>query len=486
MIIRTAMMAIAALMGLVSIASAQDILTLNRQHVLTESAVGQHIAARIQAIGEEMDAELAPRAQQIGTEGQQLQAETQTLTPETIQQRPDLMQRIQVFEQNRQLLQRDQQIAVRELQATEQQALQPVNTALRTIVNQIAQERSASVVLERSSVYFAAASTDVTADIIQRLNATLPTVEVTISAAAPLDRAGPSELAFCVDETKIAALEDSQAGAIIAPEALAESVIESGASALVSDKPEATFAQCLPSLARLKPIPHDAPAIAPDARIAESARIGHGAVIGPGASIGENAVIGPHAVIGPGVVIGGGSEIAAHSYLICASIGERVSIGASCVIGGIGFGMAVGSQGAVEIPHLGGVRIDDDVRIGAACTIDRGRFDDTAIGAGTKIDNHCHIAHNVVIGRNGLIAAFAGISGSCVIGDGVIMAGRVGLSDHLTIGDGARLGADTAIMRDVPAGETWLGSPGKPSRTFFREVAAVSRLARPKRKRDSS
>ena len=179
MFVRIAALTAAIFITFVSVASAQQVLTLNRERVLTESAVGKHIATRIEAIGAQIDQELAAQRAPIEQEGQRLNAETQALTSESLQQRPDLMQRIQDLQTQGQEFQRAQQKAIRELQATEAQALRPVGEALQPIISSVAEERGALVVLNQGNVVYSANSTDVTADVIRRLDAQLTTVDVT-------------------------------------------------------------------------------------------------------------------------------------------------------------------------------------------------------------------------------------------------------------------------------------------------------------------
>jgi UDP-3-O-[3-hydroxymyristoyl] glucosamine N-acyltransferase len=131
----------------------------------------------------------------------------------------------------------------------------------------------------------------------------------------------------------------------------------------------------------------------------------------------------------------------------------------------------------VDVPQLGRVILQDGVSVGACSCIDRGAWDDTVVGENTKIDNLVQIAHNVRIGRNCLLAAFTGISGSVVIGDGAMFGGRAGVADHLQVGAGAKIGAAAAVMRDVPAGETWAGQPARPLRNWLREIAWLGRAA---------
>jgi UDP-3-O-[3-hydroxymyristoyl] glucosamine N-acyltransferase len=221
------------------------------------------------------------------------------------------------------------------------------------------------------------------------------------------------------------------------------------------------------------------------AKIEASARVHSTAIIGPGAEIGADAVIGAHAVIGPGVVIGPRSRLADRVTIYCALLGADCFIGAGTVIGGLGFGFAPGPRGIERAPQLGRVLIGDRVETGGNVTIDRGALTDTTIGDGVKIDNLVHIAHNVRIGRDCLIAGQVGFAGSTVVGERVLFGGQAGIADHLTIGDDARIGAKAGLMRDVPEGETWGGYPAQPIRAWLKEAAMLARLARgPKKSKD--
>jgi len=121
--------------------------------------------------------------------------------------------------------------------------------------------------------------------------------------------------------------------------------------------------------------------------------------------------------------------------------------------------------------------IEHDVEIGANSTLDRGSIDDTVVGAGTKIDNLVHVAHNVRIGRLCLIMAQVGIAGSVRIEDGCILAGQVGVSGHHTIGKGATLAAQAGVFGDIPAGETWSGYPARPHKEALRAQATLFKLS---------
>jgi UDP-3-O-[3-hydroxymyristoyl] glucosamine N-acyltransferase len=179
-------------------------------------------------------------------------------------------------------------------------------------------------------------------------------------------------------------------------------------------------------------------------------------------------------VIGPGVAIGRDCRIGANSSIMVALVGDRVIILGNASIGQAGFGVAASSAGALDLPQLGRVILQDDVTIGACTCIDRGAHADTVVGQFTKIDNLVQIAHNVVIGRNCALAAQTGLSGSVIVGDGVQFGGKAGVGDHLTLHDGARLAAGALAMRDIPPRETWCGVPARPIRRFMRELAWVS------------
>ena len=130
----------------------------------------------------------------------------------------------------------------------------------------------------------------------------------------------------------------------------------------------------------------------------------------------------------------------------------------------------------MKIPHLGNVEIADDVEIGAATCIDRGKFGATRIGAGTKIDNLCQIGHNCVIGSMCVICGKVGIAGSTEVGDGTQIGGGCGISDHLKIGKGVSIGAGSGVMNDIPDGEIWYGVPAGERSRVLREYAAVRKL----------
>ena len=291
-----------------------------------------------------------------------------------------------------------------------------------------------------------------------------------IKGLSAVDQAGPDDLAYFDGN----GAPSGNAGALIVRAAIADKA-PTGATLIFADNPRAHFARSAHKIAVDRPFQDDGVAVSPLARIEEGVRLAPGVVVAPGAEIGAESVIGPNTVVGPGVAIGRRARIGPGVSIMCALIGDDVTIHAGAMIGQIGFGVARDARGLADVPHFGRAIIQDGASIGAGTTVDRGLFGDTVIAENAKIDNLCQIAHNVTIGRGVVIAAFGGISGSTQVGDGVMMGGRVGISDHRTIGQGAMLAAGSAVMHDVPAGETWAGYPAKPVRQWLRETAWLSR-----------
>ena len=298
-----------------------------------------------------------------------------------------------------------------------------------------------------------------------------------IGGVATLGDAAGDCVSFCADDAFVAALECTSAGACFVMPSCAAKAPE-GCVALVTRHPQ--FAYAIAAARLVAPREHDASeaAVDPGAVFEDDVTIGHGATIGRDVEIGRGSRVGPGAAIGPGVRIGRDCRIGPGAVVGFALVGDRVHIHAGAVVGEPGFGAAPGPRGLVSLPQLGRVILQDDVRIGANSCVDRGAWDDTVIGERTKIDNLVHIGHNVMVGRDCVMAAYTGISGSCVIGDGCQFGGRAGVIDHIAIGAGARIAADAAVMKDVPAGESWAGSPARPIRTWLRQAAWLARASR--------
>lgn len=301
--------------------------------------------------------------------------------------------------------------------------------------------------------------------------------EVGISAVEPVDAAADSDITFVTDDKHRAALEKSGAGAVL----VAKRIEGLRMPQLIVENVEAALIEVLSIFApRLK---------APAEGIAKNATVGMKVKIEDGVSVGNAAVIDDRAEIGKNSVIGSGCKIGENSrigrncridsnvvvYHNC-NIGKHVIIAANSVIGSTGFGYVRKNGKHQLIPHNGGVVIEDFVEIGANCCVDRAKFGNTIIGAGTKIDNLVQIAHNVVIGKCCLIAGQAGIAGSCKLGDGVVLAGQVGIMDNLEIGSGTIVGAQAGVMHNAGSSRQLLGSPAIELKEEMKLIALRRRL----------
>jgi UDP-3-O-[3-hydroxymyristoyl] glucosamine N-acyltransferase len=218
-------------------------------------------------------------------------------------------------------------------------------------------------------------------------------------------------------------------------------------------------------------------AVAPDASLHPTAFVAAFVVIETGAVIGAGVQLHAGVYVGPGVEIGEDSVLYPRVILRDGvRLGRRVIVHPGAVIGADGFGYTPSPDGHRKIPQVGGVRIEDDVEIGANTTIDRATVGDTVVGRGTKIDNLVQVAHNVQIGEHAIVVAQAGISGSSRLGRGVILAGQVGVADHVTLGDGVMVAAQSGVGTDLRAGEKYLGTPARPLMEAKRVYIAEGRL----------
>ena len=185
--------------------------------------------------------------------------------------------------------------------------------------------------------------------------------------------------------------------------------------------------------------------------------------IGKNFSVGFNSVLKKNIRIGNNVVIGSNCSIAN------AIIGDNVIINDGTVIGKIGYGFKEIKNKLTFIPHIGCVKINDNVYIGSNCTIDRGSISNTSIGEYTMIDNLVHIAHNVKIGSFCFIAGQVGIAGSSVIGDKCMIGGQAGVSGHLKIGNNVKIGGGSGVVKDIEDNQIVMGYPAVPLRDFLKK-----------------
>lgn len=201
--------------------------------------------------------------------------------------------------------------------------------------------------------------------------------------------------------------------------------------------------------------------------VGRQCQIGHRVTIYPHAYIGDNVRIGNDTIIHPGVRVYDNTVIGSHCVIF-----------ANSVIGSDGFGFAPQPDGSYKtIPQLGNVIIEDHVSIGSNATIDCATMGSTIIRAGVKIDNLVQIAHNVEIGKNTVIAAQTGISGSSKIGEQCVIAGQVGIAGHLSLANGTKVGAQSGVGKNIKKeGLSLSGSPAYDLNAHLRALALVRNL----------
>ncbi len=304
-----------------------------------------------------------------------------------------------------------------------------------------------------------------------------------VTTVASLHSAAHDSLVFVEDAKHLDTAIASPAAAVVAGEFAAS--VNSRKPLLIHPQPRLAFARA----AKLLRDDSRGGGTHPLAVVAASARIGKNVVIGPRAVVGENAVIGDETTISAGCAIGDGVGIGADcrvdpnvTIYSGTTLGNRVVIQAGAVLGSEGFGYVRDAEtGRYEqFPQVGRLVIEDDVEIGANSTIDRGALDETRVRRGTKIDNLVHIAHNCQIGRNVVIAAQTGLSGSVTVEDSVVMGGQVGIGDHAHIEEGVILGGGSGILpKKIVRGKgvVFWGTPARPLRQYLKELAYLSRAA---------
>jgi UDP-3-O-[3-hydroxymyristoyl] glucosamine N-acyltransferase len=283
-----------------------------------------------------------------------------------------------------------------------------------------------------------------------------------ILGVASLDAAGPEHVSFLANSRYARAAARSAAGAVV----VGRGVAGLPQALLRVDSPQAAMITLLrlfhpePSV---KPGIHPTAVVAAGASVDPSAVVGACAVVERDARIGGRSRIGALCFVGAGAVLG--DDVTLHPRVVVEDgvvIGNRVIVHAGAVLGADGFGYAFDGTAHRKIPQVGGLRIEDDVEIGANTTIDRATLGETRIGRGSKIDNQVQVGHNCDVGEDVILVAQVGVSGSCTIGDRAVVAGQAGLADHVTIGAGAAITAQSGVPSEVPAGEVWGGQPSRP------------------------
>lgn len=282
-----------------------------------------------------------------------------------------------------------------------------------------------------------------------------------IGGLETLEHAGETDLTFIREARYTKAWLNSNARCVLAPRDLA-----------LPDKPATAVIRVDDVDAAVVALLQAVSPPAPEPGVHPTAVVHPQADIHPTATIDALCFVGPRVRIGAGTILKPGVRV-----LDRCEIGDRCLLHPGVVVGSDGFGfLRAPGGGHLKVPHLGAVRIGDDVEIGANSTIDRGKFGPTLIGDGVKIDNLVHIAHNCRVGDRAVICGCSGIAGSVTIGADVFLGGGVAVKDGLSIGDGAMVGGRSGVLNSIPAGETWIGYPACPLPAGVANMAAYRHL----------
>ena len=308
-----------------------------------------------------------------------------------------------------------------------------------------------------------------------------------VRGISSIPSATEGDIVFAADDTKLKEALESGASVVLTGQFAAS--VRCAKTLLMAPDPKRAFARVATLFANAeRRVGHDESAqIHLSARIGDETWIGPGVVVESGASIGNQTSIEANSVISADAVIGEECRIGPNVTIYSGTqIGNRVVVQAGTVLGSTGFGYVRDDSGQYHLfPQVGRLIIEDDVEIGANCTVDRGALDATVIRRGTKLDNMVHVGHNVEIGEDVVIAAQTGISGSSRIGAGAIVGGQVGIADHVEIEGGVILGAQSGIpSKKVIRGKgiVFWGTPARPIKDYLKELATLSRLTRKREK----
>ncbi len=311
-------------------------------------------------------------------------------------------------------------------------------------------------------------------------------VQGTVDGDAKIDITGLSgtqaatskDLTFALNEARLVAAEQSHSDCILTT----DTIRKSSKTLIRVANPKLAFLVLYQAL--YKPAPkaaftHPTAVVSPTVKLGKNVWIGSHVTIEDHVSIGDNTIIESNVVIKQHSVIGLGCYLYPGVVLYANTIiKDHVILHGGVVVGSDGFGFVQEKGKTYKFPQLGKVIIEEHVEIGSNSTIDRGSLEDTIIGAHSKIDNLCHIAHNVKIGKHMIMAAQSGIAGSTVIGNHVTISGQVAITDNITVGDYAVIAGKSTVINDVKAKTVVWGLPARPIAQTKRQMAVVSWLTK--------
>jgi UDP-3-O-[3-hydroxymyristoyl] glucosamine N-acyltransferase len=291
-----------------------------------------------------------------------------------------------------------------------------------------------------------------------------------------IKNSAPETITFLLNSKHKELINQTSASAII----VSDAIILQDKSGIIVDNPRLAMAKVLKIFEPKNDIEagiHTTTIINKSAKIGKNVDIGAFSVIGKNTQIADDTIIHNNVSIGDNITIGTNvailSQVAINSRV---TIGNNVIIDMGTVIGSCGYGYETENDIHHKIPQIGSVVIEDDVEIGANCTIDRGTIGNTVIGQGTKLDNLVHVAHNVKIGKGCLLMAQVGIAGGAEIGDYCIFAGHAAVRDGVIIGNHAVFAAKSGATKSLPGGKIYAGMPAREIHEKNKRDAAYSQV----------
>lgn len=310
--------------------------------------------------------------------------------------------------------------------------------------------------------------------------------DVSLSGIASVERCGPGDLVFVADAQAVDTIRVRQPSAVVTSPALQEILVTiPGLTLLIA--PNLKLAHALirqryvdrDVLDSEWPDIHPSAVIGPDCEIGVGSRIGPQVVLGRGVRVGENTAVMAGSVVEHGAIIGDRSVIHPNVTIgYDCQIGDDVIVQSNAVIGAEGYGFAQDEKGrSHRIPQLGRVVIEDRASIGAGTCIDRATYGETRIGAGTKLDNLCHIAHNVEIGRDCLLTAMFVTGGSAKLGDRIVASGQTAVLDHLEVCSDVFLVRRAGVAEDIDQPGIYAGAPVEPYARYLKNTAVARDLS---------
>lgn len=303
--------------------------------------------------------------------------------------------------------------------------------------------------------------------------------ELKVTGVNGLVEAGANDISFAVPP-HVEHCHLSKAGVMVL--GFDDPVLPDNRPVIRVENPRAAFAALLELFrhrAEVERVVSDKAYIAPSAKIGKDVAVMPFAYIDEGAEIGDGTVIYPHVYVGKNVKVGSNCLFYPSSTIREGCVlGNKVVLQSGAVIGGDGFGYITDKKTGKHsfVLQAGNVVLEDEVEIGSNSCIDRATAGSTVVGAGTKIDNLVHLGHNDVLGKNCLVVAHVGISGSVTAGDNCVFAGQVGTVGHITIGNNCQFAGRTGITHNIPDNSVCAGFPAQPYKEWLKQEASLRKV----------